>query len=177
MEQEVVPPAVVAGKWEDEVRRAAQLANAWDIGSSTVPSEEPATTEFPPPTMDPQMPTTEPEPFEPSPPAPFEPPLPEPQVSEPAWADMTAAPVQTEHAPAWHRQLQSAAAEVKAEQPTPVGRLEKAPEGVPPFSPDMEAIIAKVLAKMNPEVLQQVSREILKPVIEALLRDEIGKKS
>ncbi len=29
---------------------------------------------------------------------------------------------------------------------------------------------------MNPEVLQRVTREILKPVIEAIVRDEINSK-
>ena len=42
--------------------------------------------------------------------------------------------------------------------------------------PDMDELVAKVLAKMNPEVLQAVTREILKPVVEALVKDELGKK-
>jgi len=40
----------------------------------------------------------------------------------------------------------------------------------------MDEIVAKVLAKMNPDVLQAVTREILKPVVEALVRDELNKK-
>jgi hypothetical protein len=36
--------------------------------------------------------------------------------------------------------------------------------------------VAKVLAKMNPDVLQAVTREILKPVVEALVKDELNKK-
>jgi len=42
--------------------------------------------------------------------------------------------------------------------------------------PDMDELVAKVLAKMNLEVLQAVTREILKPVVEALVKDELGKK-
>ena len=43
-------------------------------------------------------------------------------------------------------------------------------------APDMDDIVAKVLAKMNPEVLQAVTREILKPLVEAMVKDEIAKK-
>ena len=41
---------------------------------------------------------------------------------------------------------------------------------------DMEALVARVLAKMNPDVLQRVTQEILKPVIEALIKDELASK-
>jgi CheY-like chemotaxis protein len=42
--------------------------------------------------------------------------------------------------------------------------------------PDMDELVARVLGKMNPEVLQKITREILKPVIEAVVRDEISAK-
>jgi len=42
--------------------------------------------------------------------------------------------------------------------------------------PDMDELVARVLVKMNPEVLQKVTREILKPVIEAIMRDELDSK-
>ena len=42
--------------------------------------------------------------------------------------------------------------------------------------PDMDALVARVVAKMNPDVLQRVTREILKPVIEALIKDELASK-
>jgi hypothetical protein len=42
--------------------------------------------------------------------------------------------------------------------------------------PDMDELVAKVLAKMSPEMLQAVTREILKPVVEAMVRDEISSK-
>jgi hypothetical protein len=41
---------------------------------------------------------------------------------------------------------------------------------------DMDALVARVVAKMNPDVLQRVTREILKPVIEALIKDELNSK-
>jgi hypothetical protein len=46
----------------------------------------------------------------------------------------------------------------------------------PALAPDMDEIVAKVLAKMNPEVLQAVTREILKPLVEAMIKDELHKR-
>ena len=42
--------------------------------------------------------------------------------------------------------------------------------------PNMDDIVARVLARMNPDVLQKMTREILKPVIEAIVQDEINSK-
>ena len=42
--------------------------------------------------------------------------------------------------------------------------------------PKMDDLVAKVLAKMSPDVLQAVTREILKPVVEAMVRDELNSK-
>ena len=42
--------------------------------------------------------------------------------------------------------------------------------------PDMDAMVAKVLEKMSPEVIQAVTRELVKPMIEAILRGELDKK-
>jgi len=43
-------------------------------------------------------------------------------------------------------------------------------------APNMDDLVAKVLAKMSPEVLQAVTREILKPVVEAMVKDEMKSK-
>jgi len=40
----------------------------------------------------------------------------------------------------------------------------------------MDEIVAKVLARMNPEVLQAVTREILKLWSKAMIKDELSKK-
>jgi hypothetical protein len=53
------------------------------------------------------------------------------------------------------------------------------PEAAPAESlqqPDMDALVARVLAKMNPDVLQRVTQQILKPVIEAIIKDELDAK-
>jgi CheY-like chemotaxis protein len=42
--------------------------------------------------------------------------------------------------------------------------------------PNMEDLVAKVLAKMNPEMLQAVTRDILKNVVESMVRDELNAK-
>lgn len=42
--------------------------------------------------------------------------------------------------------------------------------------PDMDELVARVLGKMSPAVLQKVTHEILKPVIEAIVRDELNSK-
>jgi hypothetical protein len=54
------------------------------------------------------------------------------------------------------------------------GTQAAAPEATP--APNMDDLVAKVLAKMNPEVLQAVTREILKPVVEAMVKEELKSK-
>jgi CheY-like chemotaxis protein len=51
-----------------------------------------------------------------------------------------------------------------------------AANGTASAATDIDELVAKVLAKMNPDVLQAVTREILKPVVEALVKDELNKK-
>lgn len=63
--------------------------------------------------------------------------------------------------------------------PAPVEEM-AAPEPISaasaPAQPDMDELVSRVLGKMNPEVLQRVTREILKPMIEAIVRDELDRK-
>lgn len=42
--------------------------------------------------------------------------------------------------------------------------------------PDVDELVARVLAKMNPDVLQAVTREILKPMVAAILAEESKRK-
>jgi len=46
----------------------------------------------------------------------------------------------------------------------------------PAATPSMDDLVARVLAKMSPEVLQAVTREILKPVVEAMVQEELKSK-
>jgi CheY-like chemotaxis protein len=41
---------------------------------------------------------------------------------------------------------------------------------------DMDAVVAKVLARINPGLLHEATREILKPVVEAVIREELHAK-
>ncbi|HEY6270066.1 MAG TPA: response regulator [Candidatus Acidoferrum sp.] len=54
--------------------------------------------------------------------------------------------------------------------------LVEAPAAAAASSPSMDDLVARVLAKMSPEVLQAVTREILKPVVEAMVREEMKSK-
>ncbi len=56
----------------------------------------------------------------------------------------------------------------------PVATQETAPEPAVLQSPNMDELVARVLSRMNPDVLQKVTHDILKPVIEALIRDELN---
>jgi hypothetical protein len=50
------------------------------------------------------------------------------------------------------------------------------PAPAPAAAPNMDELVAKVLARMSPEVLQAVTREILKPVVEAMVKEEMKLK-
>jgi CheY-like chemotaxis protein len=43
-------------------------------------------------------------------------------------------------------------------------------------APSMDDLVAKVLAKMSPDMLQAMTREILKPVVEAMVKEELKSK-
>jgi len=45
-----------------------------------------------------------------------------------------------------------------------------------PAQVSMDELVNRVLAKLNPEVMQKMTQDILKPVIEALLKDELNAK-
>jgi CheY-like chemotaxis protein len=50
------------------------------------------------------------------------------------------------------------------------------PVAAPETTPSMDDLVARVLARMSPEVLQAVTREILKPVVEAMVKEEMKSK-
>ena len=62
----------------------------------------------------------------------------------------------------------------RAIQETPAVPVGQGPQKA--AEPSMDDVVAKVLAKMSPEMLQAVTREILKPVIESIVRDELSAK-
>jgi hypothetical protein len=60
--------------------------------------------------------------------------------------------------------------------PSPTAATPPTAAAAPTAGPNMDDLVAKVLAKMNPEVLQAVTREILKPVVEAMVKEELKSK-
>ncbi|HEV1994697.1 MAG TPA: response regulator [Candidatus Acidoferrum sp.] len=54
--------------------------------------------------------------------------------------------------------------------------LVEVPAPTPAPTPSMDDLVARVLARMSPEVLQAVTREILKPVVEAMVKEEMKLK-
>jgi len=167
--------------WEAELQRASQLTSTWDTAKSApavVVEETSATEAF----LDSALLTRAPEP---------------PQTEEHLVAPSTPKPVSDEQAPpqpaieaaatiasllspVTQEILHEEAAQAVAEQQpelhesaawaTPISS-----SPAPSSAPDMDEIVAKVLAKMNPEVLQAVTREILKPLVEAMIKDELHK--
>jgi CheY-like chemotaxis protein len=55
---------------------------------------------------------------------------------------------------------------------------ETGPAQAPPaaLTTDMEALVTKVLEKMSPDLLQNMTRELLKPIVEAIVRGDLDLK-
>ena len=168
--------------WEAEIQRAAKLASTWDsakITPNAVLEEASASEAFRDSGL---MPGAK----EPA----AEPPAPAVAEAEPHATEQVVEEVPSGHSlysaetlltPATQEILQQETAnvvaqELPASQPAPAepARTESTP--APVAAPDMDEIVAKVLAKMNPEALQAVTREILKPIVEAMIKDELYKK-
>jgi CheY-like chemotaxis protein len=60
-----------------------------------------------------------------------------------------------------------------ADAPAPTAT---APAETPAAAPNMDDLVAKVLSQMSPDVLQAVTREILKPVVEAMVKEQLKPK-
>ena len=102
-------------------------------------------------------------------------------VNEPEAAPSfeTAAPKSWENAweaPAVEPVTEQVHAEVPKVDEQPHVAEPEAAAAAKPAEPDMDELVARVLGKMNPDVLQKVTREILRPVIEAIVRDEMSNK-
>jgi len=139
--------------WDAEIKKAAQLSSGWDS-----PSGNPVPTEEAPAAEAPVVPA-EAAPAESS--AMVEPSA--EVVAQEAGLSHYAFEAIREEAAIVTETATTAAAEPAA---TPAAAAE----------PKMDDLVAKVLARMSPEVLQAVTREILKPVVEAMVRDELNAK-
>jgi CheY-like chemotaxis protein len=167
--------------WEAEIERASQLASTWDTAKATpdvTVEKNPATEAF----LDSGVMSAAYEPAAEQPAAeaaPAEEPVFSPAVGEdiPAIASLLSPETkeilheQAAHAVAEELPLEQALQQEVSAYAAPVPS-----EPEPVATPNLDDIVAKVLAKMNPEVLQAVTREILKPLVEAMIKDELTKK-
>jgi CheY-like chemotaxis protein len=167
--------------WEAEMQRASRLTSTWDTAKSApavVVEEVSATEAFLDSeslTRAPEPPQTEEQLVAPSTPEPVS-----DEQTPPQPAIEAAATIASLLSPVTQEILHEEAAQAVAEQQpefhesaawaTPISS-----SPAPASAPDMDEIVAKVLAKMNPEVLQAVTREILKPLVEAMIKDELHK--
>jgi CheY-like chemotaxis protein len=166
--------------WEAEMQRASQLTSTWDTAKSSpavVVEETSATETF----LDSGLLTRAPEPqteehlVAPSTPEPVsdEQAPPQPAIEAAATIASLLSPVTQE---ILHEEAAQAVAEQQPElHETAAWATPIASSPTPASALDMDEIVAKVLAKMNPEVLQAVTREILKPLVEAMIKDELNK--
>jgi CheY-like chemotaxis protein len=143
--------SVPASPWEAEAQKATQLASTWD----TEPEVSAATEVLPDPELVPNSQTAQPEP---------------PTTAEPAYVMESTLPAETEEA---IREETTQAVEEAVQEAAPANA---ATSDASATSPNLDDVVAKVLAKMSPDMLQAVTKEILKPVVEAIVRDELGKK-
>jgi len=72
--------------------------------------------------------------------------------------------------------IREEAAQVVEESAPEVSHLPSVTEAAVIAAPSVDDMVARVLAKMDPSVLQAMTRELLKPVIESIVREELNKK-
>jgi hypothetical protein len=175
--------------WEAELERASQLASTWDTAKIAMdqPVEQNSATEA---FLDPVTTSSA---YESKVESAVEPTIVEAGPAE----ESLLSPAATEDIPAIESLLTTETKEFLQEETAHVvaeelpQELEQAsepqvsayasqvtsePVAAPSPTSNMDEIVAKVLAKMNPEVLQAVTREILKPLVEAMIKDELTKK-
>lgn len=159
--------------WEAALNRANDLASSWD------------TLKLAPGPIEPETPAiaaeTETEHFDPAslPDAAQEIPQeikseePEEPALSPYASESLLAPVATEELkeemPSLNKTQGTASTEATVAQPA-------SEVAAPATTLSTDELVAQVLAKMNPEVLQAVTREILKPIVQAMVKEQLEKK-
>jgi CheY-like chemotaxis protein len=175
--------SATSSPWEAEAQKANQLASAWDAPPAPVASsvsetvvEEPAQAEAAQPEAAPtydfisEAPSEEPVHYVPDPglvqnEVVAHNPLPD-LISDGSISPETVENIRQTTTYALES-ITKPAVEKPAEAPKKISEASQQ---------DMDALVANVLAKMSPEMLQAVTREILKPVVAAMIRDEINAK-
>ena len=143
--------------WDAEIKKATQLASTWDAPSvPSVPVVPPLSTEKP---LAPVSQETK------------------AAIEEAALPTVMAEEIREEAAQVTDEAAHAPETAVMrgASFPTKEAAT-KEPATTEATTPNMDDLVAKVLAKMSPEVLQAVTREILKPVVEEMVKDELKSK-
>ena len=167
--------AVPESSWEAEAKRASMLASTWDAPVAAAPEETQEVSAYSQeqPEVHSETHATEEASsaysghYQPEPVTPESTPSIDTaaEVAVEAAANAWDTPVATE--PAISEAAETAHADATKAAATPAETTAE---------PNMDELVARVLGKMNPDVLQKVTREILKPVIEAIVRDELNSK-
>ncbi len=141
--------SAASSPWDGEAQKANQLASAWDVPAASAPA--------PSETRD---------------------------VAEPAEMTFVEEEGPAESAAMEEAVLPASTVEAIREEAahlaesafkeTPAAKPGEEPEESPEATTD--DLVAKVLAKLSPEMLQAVTREILKPVVAAIVREELNNK-
>ncbi len=151
------PETFAPNLWEEQVRQAARsVAASW-------PTKHPDAEPFPVEAGPTQTPATAHEDFE----------LPALQETQDLEEEDTPA------LEAYKRGDASPEPIARAAVPEPLSRVPKsahAGAAAPPAGLDIEAVVAKVLERMDPSIFQSVTQQLLKPIIEAIVRSELEKK-
>ena len=176
--------SATSSPWEAEAQKAHQLASAWDAppvpaasSTSETTVEEPAQPEAAQPEAAPtydfvsEAPSEEPVHYVPEPElvqneVVAHNPLPD-LISDGAISPETVENIRQTTTYALGSVTKSVVVEKPAESAVKIAEASQQ---------DMDALVASVLAKMSPEMLKAVTREILKPVVAAMIRDEINAK-
>lgn len=156
--------SAVASPWDAEVEKAAQLASTWDAPRTSAPPRSSSPAEPISETAQAEVHGAKPKE---DPAATVDGLVPDLSAEVKVKVEQAALPAATVEA---LREEAHQLAETAVQQAPAAASSSKAPES------SMEDMVAKVLSKMSPEMLQAVTREILKPVVEAMVRDEMNAK-
>ena len=174
--------------WETEARKASQLAATWDAPAAETPVAEATASHQEPVQEDAPVVEAAPEPVAELPNVPPAEEIHTPEAASVAVEAHAALVVdqaklnETQDVPVYKTPEPSWAAPAPVEE-APVAEQPLAEAPLPATAPvaepeakqlDMDALIARVLEKMSPEVMHKVTQEILKPVIEALVKEELN---
>ena len=162
--------SVSSSPWESEIQKASQLASTWDAPAvpapkngnekvSEVTAETAAVIEeaaLPPATVEAIREEAA-------------------QVAEDATFILETPETASSNGDSFYAREEDGVLEPNSPPPQSPAATPTQAHGTTP-APNMDDLVAKVLAKMNPDVLQAVTREILKPVVEAMVKEELKSK-